>query len=259
MQVIFKSAKPLSVMLMACFMGIRYKLQRYFFVLVIVSGVTMFKLFEKKDEKEGKAMKTANEDGDNDLNQMTGIGILIFSLFLDGVLGAVQDRIRAIHSPTFRQFMYGTDIFSCTFLAIAVAVTGEIFDVIQFITRHPSILWQLGTLSLADAVGNIFIYIMISSFGSLACSITTTVRKCFSVIFSILFFGNPSTGLQWLGAALVFCGLFADAIFGKGKKSKKSEDLEKGETLDATTEENDTKRNDLPGNKIETLSENIQR
>lgn len=149
MQIIFKSAKPLAIMLMGLMFCKRYKIQRYFFVLVIVTGVTMFKLFEEKEEKVSKQTKSNDEHDNSDLKKMYGIGILIFSLFLDGVLGSVQDRIRAIHAPTFRQFMYGTDILSCTFLAIGVLVTGEIFEVFHFVGRHPSILWQLGTLSVS--------------------------------------------------------------------------------------------------------------
>lgn len=271
MQIIFKSAKPLSVMLMGLIFCKRYKLQRYFFVLVIVTGVTMFKLFEEKEEeKDDKQAKKVDENGVADQKRLIGMGILILSLFLDGILGSVQDRIRKIHSPTFRQFMYGTDVLSCAILAIGVSVTGEIIDVFYFIGRHPSILWQLISLSLCDAVGNIFIYIMISSFGSLACSITTTVRKLFSVIFSIIFFGNSSTPLQWVGAALVFSALFADAIFGKRKKktvqSEKNDDIEKGETIEPpTTEKSTNDGNNFPEKKIDTEhvshlpTENVQR
>lgn len=102
---------------------------------------------------------------------------------------------------------------------------------------------------------------MISSFGSLACSITTTVRKLFSVVFSIIFFGNPSTALQWLGAGLVFSGLFADAIFGKRKKkstkSNKNNDVERGDTTDTTTEKSTNDGNHLPEKRIDTISANV--
>ena len=46
----------------------------------------------------------------------------------------------------------------------------------------------------------------ISEFGPLPCSIITTTRKCFTVLASVIFFGNSLSGQQWIGAALVFTG-----------------------------------------------------
>lgn len=248
MQVIFKSAKPLSVMILGLMFCKRYKIQRYFFVLVIVSGVIVFKAFEAKEEKP---MKDDAKNDVSNLEKFYGTGLLILSLVMDGVLGAIQDKIRAAHSPTFRQLMLGLSLWCCIFLLIAVLVTGEIFGVFGFIGRHPKVLWQFSLLGLADAIGNVFIYTMISSFASLACSITTTVRKFFSVIFSIIFFGNKSTPLQWLGAGMVFGGLFADAVFGKRKRKQPSveeeNDIEKGDAKTEHIEHN----NEIKSKKLE--------
>lgn len=83
-------------------------------------------------------------------------------------------------------------------------------------------------LAITGAVGQLFIFIMVASFGPLACSVVTTTRKFFTVLCSVIFFGNPLTSRQWFGAALVFAGLFLDAAFGKGKPApKKTEKSEK--------------------------------
>lgn len=244
MQVIFKSAKPLSVMLLGLFLCKRYKIQRYFFVLLIVTGVIVFKLFESK-KSDGKAKKFDAMNID-DLHGYYGIGLLVFSLFADGVLGVIQDRIRDTHAPTFRQIMFQSCAWCCIILLFAVIVTGEIFIVFPFIGRHTIVLWDFCALGIADAIGNVFTFAMISSYGALPCSVITTVRKFFSVIFSIIFFSNPSTPLQWLGACLVFSGLIADAIFGKGKSKKQKEmktklgNVENGEVKDKTAEKDFT-------------------
>lgn len=83
MQVIFKSAKPISVMVLNLFMCKRYTIQRYIFVLLIVVGVVLFKLFEKDDK--GKAKKD-----DDEFYKWLGIGVLTFSLAMDGLLGAIE-------------------------------------------------------------------------------------------------------------------------------------------------------------------------
>lgn len=209
----------------------KYTIQRYFFVLVIVVGVIVFKLFESKEDKT-KTTKSSNNEV-SDMQQLYGTGLLILSLSMDGVLGAIQDRMRAVSRPTFRQLMFQMSAWCCGILLVAVLVSQEFLEVIPFIGRHPSVLWHLGTLGLADAVGNLFIFTMISSFGALACSVTGTVRKFFSVIFSIIVFRNPSTLLQWLGAGLVFTGLLADAFFGKKGKKK---------TIKPTTENGDIEK-----------------
>lgn len=242
MQVIFKSAKPIAVMTFGIFICKRYTIQRYIFVLLIVVGVVVFKLFEGKEPKAPNPLTVTNSTLTNstitatstqapasnahsvtEWEKYTGIALLILSLSMDGVLGAVQDRIKAKYAPTFRQMMLSFSAWCCVITAIIVIVTGEIIDVYQFANRHPNVLLHLLIMGVAASIGQIFIFTMVSSFGSLACSVTTTVRKFFSVVFSIIFFQNPSTLIQWVGAVVVFSALLGDAFYGKGPPPKKEE------------------------------------
>ena len=59
----------------------------------------------------------------------------------------------------------------------------------------------------------------VSEFGPLPCSIITTTRKFFTVLGSVLMFGNTLLTHQWIGAALVFAGIFLDGVYGKQKAS----------------------------------------
>ena len=68
---------------------------------------------------------------------------------------------------------------------------------------------------MAGALGQLFILLMVSGYGPLACSVVTTTRKFFTVLCSVILFGNVLTGRQWFGAILVFAGLFADMFYGK--------------------------------------------
>lgn len=233
MQVIAKSSKPISVMMVGLFICKRYTIQRYFFVLLIVIGVVMFKLFESK---EGKRVKVNDDSAWFDAankEQIIGMALLVLSLFMDGVLGAIQDRMRALYSPTSRQMMLSMSFFGFVFSTFLALGKGELVAVYEFAQQHPNVIWHLFTLGIAAACGQFFIFAMVSSFGSLACSVTTTVRKFFSVVFSIIFFGNPSTLLQWISAIIVFSALLLDTFFGKGKQkpeNHETEDIEIGET-----------------------------
>lgn len=254
MQVILKSAKPISVMLGGLFFCKRYPIQRYLFVLIIVVGVGMFKYFESKEGKKAKSDDCKAENSsvsigiDISNTQMLGIGLLILSLAMDGILGGIQDKIRDRYAPTSRQLMIGMTIWGAIILLIYTVATRDIFELYHFAHRHPIILFHLTLYATAGVIGQLFIFTMVSSFGSLPCSITTTVRKFFSVLFSIVFFGNPSTPLQWLGAILVFSGLLADSILGKKHSSSKPDEVAAEEGNAEQTE----KLTESPEEKVET-------
>lgn len=231
-EVIFKSGKPISVMLFGLFICKRYTIQRYFFVFIIVAGVIIFKLYEPLKVKAPKptppppvmnstsimALESIGTDLNNlslENQQLLGIGLLCFSLAMDGILGMFQDKIRGVHQPTSQQMMRSMSAWGSGLLLIVLIGTAELFKVYEFAGRHPEVLWQMTVFGLASAIGQMFIYTMVSSFGSLATSVTTTVRKFFSVVCSIVFFGHASTLIQWIGAVLVFSALLGDAFFGK--------------------------------------------
>lgn len=217
-QVIGKSAKPIPVMILGVLIGHkRYSLQRYCFVLTIVAGIVLFMM------KENKVSSSASSE------QTFGIGeiLLVLSLSMDGLTGAIQDRMRAAHSPTAQHMMIAMNAWSTAIVAVALILTGELFEFVSFAGRYPYVLVNLALLAITGALGQLFIFIMVSSFGPLACSVVTTTRKFFTVLFSVIFFGNALTSRQWTGAFLVFLGLFADAAFGKSspKKTEKNEKL----------------------------------
>lgn len=223
MQVIFKSAKPIAVMIIGLVICKRYPIQRYFFVVLIVIGVVVFKLFESKDGKPDESIKWV--DGTN-WEEIGGIGLLILSVSMDGILGNIQDRITHVYAPSFRQMMRSITLYGFIISGTVALVKGELYEVCKFAQVHPQILWHLTSITIAASIGQLFIFMMVSSFGSLACSITTTVRKFFSVVFSIIFFRNPSTPIQWVGAVLVFSALIADAFFGKRKCNTEPDDTD---------------------------------
>lgn len=104
---------------------------------------------------------------------------------------------------------------SATILIVASLVTGEATDFIGFVTRHPDVMLHLGLMALAGGLGQVCIFYMVSHFGPLPCSIVTTTRKFFTVMFSVIFFQNPLQIHQWIGTVFVFGGLFGDMFFNK--------------------------------------------
>ena len=58
------------------------------------------------------------------------------------------------------------------------------------------------------------VYILTSEVPSLICTLVVTLRKFFSLLFSIYYFQNPFSVYHWIGTSLVFGGtiIFLDLI-----------------------------------------------
>ncbi|KAL1458590.1 hypothetical protein WDU94_008727 [Cyamophila willieti] len=208
-QVIGKSAKPIPVMLLGVLLGRKsYALKKYLFVLLVVIGVAMFIY---KDGKESKS----------ETNFGFGEFLLVLSLLMDGLTGAVQERMKTESKTKSGHMMVSMNKWSCLFLGISIFITGEIFDFITFINKYPAVIYQIVTFSILSALGQFFIFLTVTEYGPLPCSIVTTTRKFFTVLGSIVFFGNVMTSRQWLATFIVFTGLFLDSFYSSRDSSKR--------------------------------------
>lgn len=207
MQVLGKSVKPVPVMLLGVLVARkRYPLVKYLYVSLIVIGVVLF-MYKKPTET-----KKAIEGG-----SIIGIGefLLIVSLVFDGLTGGIQDKIRDKHKVQAYHMMFSMNIWSCLWASIGVVLTGEIYGLTSFIQLYPAVMSKMFLLGLTGAIGQNFIFLTIEWFGPLTCSIFTTTRKFFTILCSVLIFGNPITTQQMFGTALVFLGLFLEQFLGK--------------------------------------------
>lgn len=128
--------------------------------------------------------------------------------------------MRSSSAPSAQYMMLSMNGWSSLIVGGLLIVTGEAQQFIAFAVKHPDLLIHLASLSAAGALGQLFIFMMVASFGPLPCSVVTTTRKFFTVLFSVMFFGNTLTSRQWFGTVLVFVGLFADMLMGKSPVSK---------------------------------------
>ena len=75
--------------------------------------------------------------------------------------------------------MMAMNKWSIGYLLVGLLITGEGVEFISFLQRHPSVLWELASFSVASALGQFFIFMTVSDFGPLPCSIITTTRSLF--------------------------------------------------------------------------------
>ena len=144
-------------------------------------------------------------------------------------------------------------------LSSGVVLTGEGVEAMGFIQRHPTVILNILVFGAASAIGQVshmilvnchdcdvlyrenyrgvkfmhtcthtractqyFIFTTITNFGPLTCSIFTTTRKFFTILASVIIFGNALVSRQWAGVLLVFLGLGLDIFFGRGKAQSKN-------------------------------------
>uniref|UniRef100_H2YLH7 Solute carrier family 35 member B1 n=1 Tax=Ciona savignyi TaxID=51511 RepID=H2YLH7_CIOSA len=198
-QVLGKACKPIPVMILGVlFAHKRYPLAKYFCIFMIVLGVAGFMY------KDGK--------GSTDSSGLFVIGfgeiLLMVSLTLDGLTGVTQERMRSHYMTNHHHMMHNVNLWSCLILLVSgLIVTGEGWVFIQFVMKHPKVISHLAMFSLMSALGQHFIFLTVVTFGPLTCSVITTTRKFFTILFSVLIFGNPMNTRQWLSTILVFAGL----------------------------------------------------
>lgn len=149
--------------------------------------------------------------------------------------------MRAATKPSAMNFMFSINMYSAIFLVIGSVVTGEISGFYEFASKYPDVYLKIGSAAIVGSFGQIFIFMMISEFGPLPCSIVTTTRKFFTVLISVMFMpGNSLSNRQIIATVIVFAALFADAFWGKKKLCQpKAEAVPTEEPIDIEKNEKD--------------------
>lgn len=224
-QVVLKSCKAIPVMLgESVFAKANHSKQKMVQVLIMCVGVAMFML--AKGDKKGKGKS------DFDLysaEAATGISLVLLALICDGIYGPYQNKISKSHTTISPyHLMFNMNAWQGLFALVICLLHGdELSEVRQFCSRHPEILPSMAGFSATMALGNLFIYRLQRYWGSLTVTITTTMRKLGSVMFSVVWFGHSMATMQWVAVCVVFLSKPASSLlFGKskGKSESKKQD-----------------------------------
>mmetsp|Transcript_29831 Transcript_29831/g.54803 ORF Transcript_29831/g.54803 Transcript_29831/m.54803 type:complete len:484 (-) Transcript_29831:348-1799(-) len=206
-QVLAKSCKPVPVMLMGALMGKHYPPKKYVKVVLIVGGVGLFM-------GGGENKKDTGEEKDAS-SQLIGVTLLFISLCFDGGTGAYEDKLMSVHSVGPFDLMYNIQMGKTILAGIGLIVLNQVHVFAQMCQDMGFLLVALG---LSGAIGQVFIFVTISKFGALTCSIIGLARKVTTLVASIYFYGHHLNKVQ--AAGLVVCvGAMVNDFFGKkGKK-----------------------------------------
>jgi UDP-galactose transporter B1 len=198
-QTLGKCAKPISILVTGLFFfskkGSSHGWKKSVTTVLVCVGISVFFL-----GKPGSANSAPIS--------LIGVGLLFVSLICDGLVGGLQASLKSggVSTSPYQMMLY-INFWSVWLILIALIANGQLIAPILFLFQHPSALLILIGLNVSMAFGQIFIYALISSFDPLICSLTTTTRKFFSILASVVIYRIPVTSTQWIGVGLVFAGL----------------------------------------------------
>ncbi|BAM39626.1 uncharacterized protein TOT_010001080 [Theileria orientalis strain Shintoku] len=150
-----------------------------------------------------------------------GIFLCFLSLFCDGFVGPIQDDVLSKVSlhPHFLMF-----ISTMVSLPISLAACLTLEGLLPFmLVKNREIMKLALSLALSGTLGQMFVFLSITSYGSLYTGIITTLRKAFSTLLSVYIFKHSLTRVQWFALLTTFSSIFMQQFFkNKDKAVKKS-------------------------------------
>jgi UDP-galactose transporter B1 len=222
-QTLGKCAKPISILATGLFFfsgkGGNYSLKKAATAILVCVGIAVFFLGKPGAASAGGSVS------------VIGIALILVSLVCDGLVGGFQGSLKSRGgnlSPY--QLMLFVNFWSVLLILGALVANGQLLPAVSFVLQHPRALLLVIGLNVSMAFGQLFIYMLLTEFDPLVCSLTTTTRKFFSILASVVIYGSPVSTWQWVGIGLVFAGLLLPELqdlvsrqFGKAGHHGKKE------------------------------------
>ncbi|KAI6216010.1 hypothetical protein M3Y94_00452900 [Aphelenchoides besseyi] len=249
LHIIFRSGSLFTSLVMSrVILGREYTSKKYWSVAAISVGIIMCTLATAQTEKGTGKEITLEEANKHFREWVIGITMLTVALVASSALALMQEKLYREHGKHPREAMFYTvsqkersvtfRFSSTSYLYRCSLSWAKIlcemppcspksppleFAGINFVVPE---LWAFLLLSSAFQWLCIsYVYMANSEMDSLSVTLLVTLRKFFSLLISIVYFGNVFTLQHWSGAALVFVGtlvysgyLLRDAPEPKKKK-----------------------------------------
>jgi solute carrier family 35 (UDP-galactose transporter), member B1 len=153
-----------------------------------------------------------------------GLVFILLSLFLDGITAGLQKRLKQREQQQQQQnaprrppitaydFLVYTNISMAIIALLISCMSGELARGRSFVASNPPILHLLFRCCLCSAIGQSFVFYVITVFDPLVLSTVTTTRKILSVLLSIAVKGHPLTPLGMVGLGMAIAGLLVEMV-----------------------------------------------
>jgi len=184
-----------------------------------------------------------------------GISLMIAALLGAAVLGHMQDLGYQRYGKVPQESVFYSHALA---LPIFIYYASDIQSHFLLIRQHPgvdifglrislSLILLINMITQDLCIRGVFLLTSVSN--TLTTTLTVTIRKFASLIFSILYFKNPFTVLHWVGSVLVFCGAALYSLTGKKSSSSESTtSIQTQTTTKTTTPSDSTSHGSIKGN-----------
>ncbi|XP_058452062.1 adenosine 3'-phospho 5'-phosphosulfate transporter 1 [Malaya genurostris] len=196
-QVLAKSCKIIPVMIMGKIVSRnKYEFYEYLTAIMISVGMIFF-LTGSTDESKTTAITT-----------LTGVLLLTFYMVFDSFTSNWQGELFKTYSMSAIQMMCGVNLFSTLFTAASLSMQGGFYSSLQFAAEHPKFVVDCVVLSISSAIGQLFIFYTIATFGAVVFTIIMTVRQAIAILLSCLIYKHSISFLGVVGVLIVFLAIF---------------------------------------------------
>ncbi|XP_023018898.2 adenosine 3'-phospho 5'-phosphosulfate transporter 1 [Leptinotarsa decemlineata] len=195
-QVLAKASKTIPVMIMGKIIS-RTKYEYYEYVTAVMLSVGM--LFFMVD--------TGNDRSKSTVTTFSGVLLLCSYISFDSFTSNWQGSLFKQYEVKPLQMMCFVNLFSCIFTAVSLIQQGGFMQSFTFMINFPSFIVDVVLLSLCSAVGQLFIFNTVSTFGPLVFVIISTIRQGFSVLLSCIIYHHKVNAVGIFGLILVFLSI----------------------------------------------------
>ena len=196
-QVLCKASKMIPVMIMGKIVsGKSYPYSEYLVAVLLSFGTSLFLLSHNADHTHHDQPTT-----------LVGLLILVGYMIFDSFTSNWQSKLFKKHKMSSIQMMFGTNVFSSLFTFCSLLQTGGLLRSLSFTSRHPTFLYQIFVLSMTSAIGQLFIFYTINTFGPIVFVIIMTARMIFSIVLSCIIYKHSLASQAILGVVIVFAAI----------------------------------------------------
>ncbi|KAJ3688367.1 hypothetical protein LUZ61_017531 [Rhynchospora tenuis] len=212
-QTLAKCAKMIPVMVWSTIiMQKRYNGRDYLLAVLVTVGCFIFILYP------GSADLNPQKRGRE--STVWGVSLMLGYLGFDGFTSTLQDKLFKGYSMEIQTQIFYTTTCSCLLSLSGLLLQGQLIPAINFMFRHPDCFYDVAILSTVATASQFFISYTIRTFGALTFATIMTTRQLVSILLSCIWFSHPLSGVQWIGAVIVFSALYTKS-FWRNKTTQK--------------------------------------
>ena len=209
-QVLAKASKIIPVMAMGKLVeSKKYEYYEYVVAVLISVGMTTFLMGNSQNNDPDKT------------TTFSGFLILLGYLVCDSFTSNWQGALKNEYNMTPIQMMAGVNLFSCLLTSVSLMQQGVFITSLEFISQYPQFLMDCVTLSICSAVGQLFIFKIITTYGPVVFTIMMTMRQVVSVIISCIKFNHPMSPVAIIGIIIIFSAVSLKVYCDMRKKKQK--------------------------------------